>query len=172
MENPKTYNDTELIKTLYNLKQFCNGTVKTEIGRVFITYYEKSKRLIQEYAVENNSRYFLEKLQELPQLTEQDAASFMNNDNHGPVITSGAGALSGLAGPIGIFVMALLGLLSYFKPSSNNTITTKDKVKQIEDTIDNLVYMINHPGFEELYYAKMEKNRAIEKSKLKGHGDV
>ena len=154
-----TYDDTELIKTLYNLKQYCNGNVSTESGAVFIKYYAESKRLIQEYAIENRSKYFLEKLQELPELTETEAARFMNDDQGGNRLigSGGAGALSGLGGLIGMFVLALVGLFSFFKPSSKNTITTSDKVKHIEDTIDSLVYMIKHPGFEELYYEKKSK---------------
>ncbi|MFT5513754.1 MAG: hypothetical protein ACI8SE_002163 [Bacteroidia bacterium] len=148
------HNITELAEALYNLKQFCSGKAPVVSGNAFIDYYNRTKALVGTYAVQKQSRFFEEKLVELPELSVAEIDKLVQEKDGGDNYILARGGGTSLAGAL---IAVILGLILFFKDGSNKKVRTSDKLEHIEDIIDSLVHVINHPGFEELYYARTKK---------------
>lgn len=120
--------------------------MQIESGDAFVKFYGKIKSAIQSYSSEKPSKYFGEKLAEMPEIKSQEIDEIINSKDGSPV------GLSKNIGMLSMLVIAISTLFGMAKRELNYNVS--DKLKHLQSIIDNLIYMLDHPGFEELYYAK------------------
>ena len=72
----KDFQDKDLIIALSSLQQICSNQLGAHDGKQFYDFYTKTIETIEAYAAQKPSRYFQEKLIELPIMSQIQIASY------------------------------------------------------------------------------------------------
>ncbi len=148
MSKSKTIEEGKLVVSLLSLVQFCQRKAEIDSGSAFIDFYEKVCEAINNYARQKPSRYFAEKFLEMPKLTIDEIDTMLalenrSNQNYGSDV-----------GGLAMLIVSLLTLVGLIKDKAKYS--TEDKLNDIVAITNNLLYVLQHPGFEELYYHRKQ----------------
>jgi hypothetical protein len=101
----------------------------------FLIEYEKFKINLIDYSTETKSKFIPEKMDQFPEVTRKDITEFLSNKKSN-------GARSSL-----ILVAVKLIRRGIEKPTSLPIL-----IEHLQKDLDSIAHVIEHPGFEDMYY--------------------
>lgn len=128
---------------LYSLEMIGNfskdvGSIRS--GSEFLVMHNRNIESILEFSRIRTSDYFANKVEEYPSFTENELDEYIKEKNS-----------NGLLLIIGGWLIALFALIyKTAKTGGKNLGATKNKLEVVKSINENLKYVIENPGFEEL----------------------
>ena len=146
----ESFHDGDIVVALTSLKNLCSERAEIHSGKSFMNLYTETLVLLESYARQKPSRYFGEKLVEMPEISEAEISNLVYSRNR----TSSTHYPSS-SGSLLLVLIALLRLIGLARKELEYNL--QDKFETICRISDNLVYVLKHPGFEQLYYDKKDR---------------
>lgn len=148
----ESFHDGDIVVALTSLKNLCSERAEIHSGKSFMNLYVETLVLLESYATQKPSRYFAEKLVEMPHISEGEINNLVYSRNR-----SRSTHYPSSSGSLFIVLLALLRLIGLAKKELEYNL--QDKFESICRISDNLVYVLKHPDFEQLYYEKKDSKQ-------------
>jgi hypothetical protein len=137
-------NNKETRKLIYSLEMIGDFSEKIDAinsADEFFKIHNRNKRMLQELTKFRNTDYFAEKVNEYPNISENELDEYIKDNNK-------SGNLILILG--GWIFMLIALIVKTAKTRGNNLGGTKNKLRTIKSINDSIIHVIKHPGFEEL----------------------